>query len=151
MHPCARGWQDDENGLRQYAAHLTALATDEKRWAREGLTGLGLGWAIGTRGWMLALAKEHERSGLAVGLTKEERDALRSVRWEAALDEGLNRRGKSAQDLVSRPMKQEWKLALAEEIREGTGAAISWLAHHLHFGGADTLRGYLHARKHRRN
>jgi len=60
-----------------------------------------------------------------VGLTKEERDALRSVRWEAALDEGLNRRGKSAQDLVSRPMKQEWKLALAEEIREGTGAAGS--------------------------
>ena len=97
------------------------------------------------------LTERHDRRGLAVGLTKEERDALRSVRWEAALDESLRQRGKSAQDLVSRPMKQEWKLALAEEIREGTGAVISWLAHHLHFGGADTLRGYLHARKHRRN
>ena len=145
------GWHDDENGLRYYTDFLRMLASDEVRWAREGLTGLGQGWAIGTRGWMLALAKALERPGLAVGLAKEERDGLRELRWQAALEEGLRRRRRTVKHLTSRPMKQDWKLALAEEVREGTGASISWLAENLHLGGAGTLRGYLHRRKHSRN
>ena len=142
------GWQDDAEGIRSYGEFLKELAADENRWALEGLTGLGGGWAIGSRGWMMALAKAQDRPGLTVGLAKEERVKLRQARWEAALDEGLLQRGKSVSDLVSRPMKQDWKLELAGEIRESTGASIGWLASHLHLGGAATLRGYLHHRKH---
>ena len=63
---------------------MQELAADERRWAGEGLTGLGAGWAIGSRGWMMALAKEHDRPGIAVGLLKEERVKLRKARWQAA-------------------------------------------------------------------
>ena len=100
---------------------------------------------------MLALVKDHERSGLRVGLAKEERDALWEVRWQAVLEEGFCRRRKTAKHLISRPMKQNWKLALAEKVRAGIGASISWLAENLHLGAAGTLRGYLHRRKHPRN
>lgn len=142
------GWGDDAEGIRSYGEFLKELAADEMRWTREGLTGLGEGWAIGTRGWMIALAKERDRPGLAVGLAKEERERLREVRWQSALDHGLLQRGKSAKALDTRPRKQDWKLALAAEVRESTGASISWLAANLHLGGAATLRGYLHRRKH---
>ena len=82
------GWPDDIEGIRCYGEFLKELAADERRWEREGLIGLGRGWVIGTRGWMPALAKEHARPGLAVGLPKEEREALQS-----------------------KPMKQDWKMA----------------------------------------
>ena len=145
------GWADDIEGIRCYGEFLRELAADERCWEREGLTGLGRGWVIGTRGWMQALAKEHARAELAVGLPKEEREALREVRWHEALDEGLRQRGKSAKALQSKPMKQDWKLALAEDVRQSTGASISWLAANLHLGGAATLRGYLHRRKSGKN
>jgi len=48
-------------------------------------------------------------------------------------------------------MKQDWKLALAEDVRQSTGASIRWLAANLHLGGAATPRGYLHLRKSGKN
>ena len=39
------------------------LAADEVRWAREGLTGLGQGWAIGTRGWMRGVGQGSREVG----------------------------------------------------------------------------------------
>jgi hypothetical protein len=67
------------------------LAQDEPRQTREGVTGLGKGWAIGTWGWMQALAKQHANLGLTVGLPKKQRDGLRESRWQASLDEELTR------------------------------------------------------------
>jgi len=141
------GWADDREGIRRYGELLKELAADERRWAQEGLIGLGQGWAIGTRGWIQALAKERARPGLAVGLPKEERTALREACWQDALEDGLRQRGKSAEALQTKPMKQDWKLALAKEVRRSTGASISWLATNLYLGGAATLRGYLHSKK----
>ena len=57
----------------------------------------------------------------------------------------------AAKALQSKPMKQDWKLALAEDVRQSTGASISWLAANLHLDGAATLRGYLHRRKSGKN
>lgn len=139
--------RDDAEGLSLYIEHLETLAQDEQRQEREGVTGLGRGWAIGTRGWMQALAKQHASLGLAVGLPKDQRDALRESQWQASLDEELTRAGRRAGELKTVPLKQEWKLALAETLRAKTGASISWLAKTLYLGGAATLRGYMHLRK----
>jgi putative transposase len=141
------GWADDAQGLGLYIKHLEALAQDEPRQEREGVTGLGRGWAIGTWGWMQALAKQHASLGLAVGLPKEQRDALRESSWQASLDEELTRADRHADELKTMPLKQEWKLALAETLRAKTGASISWLAKNLQLGGPATLRGYIHHRK----
>ena len=51
------GWADDIEGIRCDGEFLKELAVEELRWERKGLTGLGRGWAIGTRGWMQALGR----------------------------------------------------------------------------------------------
>lgn len=142
------GWVDDEPGLRAYAGYLTEVAQDETTWEKAGLVGLGQGWAIGTAGWRLTLAKEHAARSLTTGLPRKDRLELRQASWQASLEGGLAILGRVSKDLVTRPRKQPWKVALAQKIRDESGASIPWLAEHLQLGGAATLRGYLHrARK----
>ena len=138
------GWRDDAAGLQAYAGYLRELARDEAAWAREGLVGLAQGWAIGTHGWRRALAKEQAARALTLGLPRAERRELRQASWRACLDAQLAEIGRSPADLVTRPRKQPWKIALAEGVRQAAGASIPWLAEHLQLGGTDTLRGYLH-------
>jgi len=93
---------------------------------------------------MRALAKEHASLGVAVGLPREERAAWAEERWQAVLEEELFRAGKTAADLLTRPRKQVWKLALASAVRKRSGASHRWLALALDLGQAATLRSYLH-------
>lgn len=145
------GWKDDPQGHRDYAAYLSELALDEAAWERDGLVGLSRGWAIGTQGWIKALAKDYAELSLTAGLAKEERVGLREACWAKNLEVNLIRLGKDMADLKTKPRKQDWKIALANQIREETGASISWLAAHLHLGGPATLRGYLHQSKRAKN
>lgn len=145
------GWRDDPQGRRDYAAYLSELALDEAAWEREGLVGLSRGWAIGTQGWIKALAKEYAELSPTAGLAREERIGLREASWAKSLDANLMRLDKTMSDLKTKPRKEDWKIALAHQIREETGASISWLATHLHLGGPATLRGYLHQSKRAKN
>jgi hypothetical protein len=137
-------WQDTPEGLRAYLEYLIELGGSETRQHKAGLTELSRGWAIGTSGWMQALAKEHASLGLAVGLPREERAAWAEDRWQACLEEELQQLGKTKADLVTGPRKQTWKLTLASVVRKRSGASHRWLAQALDLGQAATLRGYLH-------
>jgi flagellum-specific ATP synthase len=128
-----------------------ALAHDEAAWQREGLVGLAQGWAIGTLAWRRALAKEHAARALTAGLPRAQRIELRQASWDASLSANLAKRGKTASDLTTQPKKQSWKIEMAGEIRQQTGAAIAWLAEHLQLGTANSLRGYLHQVKRANN
>jgi putative transposase len=143
-----RGYADTADGLRAYSEYLVELAQNEAAWEREGVVGLGNGWAIGTDGWRKALAKEYARTPLERGLMRTERVALRQAAWEAAVQAALRRLGRQESDLASRPQKQSWKLELAHQLRGSTGASISWLARRLQLGQATSLRGYLHHYRH---
>ena len=142
-HP-PEDWQDKPERLRAYLEYLIKLGGDETRQRKAGLTELSRGWAIGTSGWMRALAEEHASLGLAVGLPREERAAWAEDRWQACLEDELHQSGKTEADLVTRPRKQTWKLALAFAVRKRSGASHRWLAQALDLGQADTLRSYLH-------
>lgn len=145
------GWTDDQAGLEAYATYLSELAQDEKQWESAGLVGLSKGWAIGTHAWKKALAKAYAQQSVPVGLARDEINELRETRWEAALEDSLKEKGKSVDDLLTKPWKQEWKIALAREIRQNSGASIAWLATHLHLGAATSLRSYLHQAKKAQN
>lgn len=141
------GWLDDRAGLNAYAAFVSDLAQNEAQWASAGLVGLSKGWAIGTHAWRKALAKTYSQQSLSVGLPRDEITELREARWETALHDSLRATGKSAEDLLTRPKKQDWKIALAQEVRRTSGASISWLASQLHLGASGTLRSYLYHAK----
>ena len=144
-------WPDDAPGHRAYTDYLKALAQDEAAWQREGLVGLAQGWAIGTLAWRRALAKEHAARALTAGLPRAERIELRQASWHASLSANLAKRGKTVSDLATKPKKQSWKIEMADEIRQQTGASIAWLAEHLQLGAANSLRGYLHQAKRAKN
>jgi REP element-mobilizing transposase RayT len=144
-------WPDDATGHRAYTDYLKALAQDEAAWQREGLVGLAQGWAIGTLAWRRALAKEHAARALTAGLPRAERIELRQASWDASLSANLAKRGKTASDLATKPKKQSWKIEMAGEIRQQTGASIAWLAEHLQLGAANSLRGYFHQAKRANN
>ena len=137
-------WPDNAAGHRAYAAYLLELARDEAAWAREGLVGLGKGWAIGSLGWRRALAKEHAARALSTVQPRAERMELREASWQANLAAGLAESGKATSDLKTKPLKQSWKIELALRLRRQSGASISWLADNLHLGASATLRVYLH-------
>ena len=144
-------WPDDALGHRAYTDYLKALAQDEAAWQREGLVGLAQGWAIGTLAWRRALAKEHAARALTAGLPRAERIELRQASWHASLSANLAKRGKTVSDLTTKPKKQSWKIEMADEIRQQTGASIAWLAEHLQLCAANSLRGYLHQAKRAKN
>ncbi len=141
------GWADDDAGRRAYAGYLRQLAHDEASWSREGLVGLAQGWAIGTLAWRRALAKEHAARSLTSGLARAERTELREASWRASLEANLAKMGQTSSGLKTKPLKQPWKIVLAAQIRQESGAAIPWLADQLQLGGSATLRGYLHQAK----
>ena len=138
------GWSDDPQGVDAYLEYLQVTARDESAWERQGLVGLGSGWAIGTKGWRISLAKEYAQKALTSGLPREQLRDLRQARWTASLDAQLARAGKTLADLAQRPRRQSWKIELARQVRNESGASIAWLASQLGLGNPGTLRGYLH-------
>ena len=136
------GWADNEAGLRAYGSYLRELAQDEAAWSREGLVGLAQGWAIGTLAWRRALAKEHAARSLTSGLPRAERMELRQASWRVSLEANLATLRKLASELKTKPLKQPWKITLAERVRQESGASIAWLADQLKLGRSATLRGY---------
>lgn len=145
------GWADDNAGRKAYADYLRELARDEAAWAKAGLVGLAQGWAIGTHGWRQTLAKEHAARSLTSGLPRADRLELRQASWRTSLEANLAKTRRVTSDLATRPRKRPWKIALARQIRDESGASISWLAEHLQLGGPATLRGYLHQAKRAKN
>jgi putative transposase len=141
------GWADDQAGRQAYATYLTDLATSETRWEGLGLTGLAKGWAIGTAGWRRTLAKEYGHLALNPGLAQSEVRELREAAWAAALASGLRALGKTSADLVTKPKSPTWKIALAQRVREESGASLTWLADALQIGRPETLRSYLYRQR----
>ena len=81
---------------------------------------------------------------MTTGLPRAGRLELRQARWRAGLESSLAELARVPAAFIIQPRKQPWKIALAPQIRDESGASIPWSAEHLQLGGAATLRGYLH-------
>jgi len=143
------GWRADgrycpDDGARKaYESYLIEVGADEGRWEALGLSGLAKGWAIGSSGWLKAMAKEFDHLALNPGLKREEIKKLREGAWERKLEVMLGSLGRKETDLATKPMRQGWKVEIAVRIRKESGASFAWLANRLQLGAAATLRGYM--------
>lgn len=133
----------DEAARKAYEAYLVEVGRDETAWERLGLVGLSKGWALGTQGWRRAMAKEHASTALTAGLAREEARQVRELAWENAVKESLGRAGKSDAELAGKPYLKDWKLRVAREVRDQSGASVAWLAQRLCLGRPASLRSYL--------
>jgi len=77
-----------------------------------------------------------------VGRLKRRQASCRAS-WWASLESILDKLARVPAALITQPRKQPWKIALAPQIRDESGASLPWLAEHLPLGGAATLRGHL--------
>lgn len=89
-----------------------------------------------------ALRAYGERA-LDPGLERSEIKELREATWEQAVQNELARTGRADGELLSKPKRQDWKIALASEVRRLAAAPISWLAKRLALGNPSSLRSYL--------
>lgn len=137
------GWSDTAEGWRAYAAHLVALGRDEAEQKRQGLEGMSRGWALGTHAWREALARDHAHLRLIAGLEREQVRALNQAAWGQRLEELLHQMRRRSEDLCVRPLKQPWKVALAQQLRRETGASVIWISRTLHLGRPSSVRSYL--------
>jgi putative transposase len=143
----AWGLSDDPDGWAGYARRLARLAADEEEQARLGFTTMSRGWAIGTAGWSKAVAKDLAALALSPGLSAEEARAVREGKWQAALERALAAAGKGEADLRKDRRSAPWKVDLALELRDGSGASAAWLAEALCMGSPGSVRSRLSSRR----
>jgi hypothetical protein len=60
--------------------------------------------------------------------------------WEDSVQSALHDAKRTDADLATTPLRPAWKLALAAEVRQQSGAPWAWLATRLQLGPAGTLR-----------
>jgi REP element-mobilizing transposase RayT len=137
------GWEDNARGVRSYLRYLKELGEDEERQKREGLVKMSRGWALGTRGWKEALARELANKVYVEGMQKEEIEELREMRWNEILTRSLGEQGKTESDVKKRPRFQIWKMQIAARLRKEGGAPVGWIAEKLQMGKPSSLRSYL--------
>jgi putative transposase len=134
------GLDDTTTGWAQYVASLTALARDSSEQERRGFSKLSRGWAIGTRGWREAPAKDHAHLALDPDIPRAELREIKEARWRAALELGMNERGKLAADIAGDPKGARWKIEVAIELRTRVGAPHRWIAEQLNMGSPAAVR-----------
>jgi REP element-mobilizing transposase RayT len=137
------GWGDNARGRRDYLHYLRELGADEAQQKREGLVKMSRGWALGTRGWKEALARELANKVYVEGMPKEEIEELREMRWNEILTESLGELGMKEADVKKRPRFQIWKLRIAARLRKKGGVPVAWIAEKLQMGKPSSLRSYL--------
>uniref|UniRef100_UPI0040491FA8 transposase n=1 Tax=Cephaloticoccus sp. TaxID=1985742 RepID=UPI0040491FA8 len=138
----AKGLQDTPKGINDYLTSLLELATDEAEQKRLGLESLSSGWAIGTDGWRQAIAKDHANKALDPGLESNEIADLKSALWTQTFESEMHRLDKTPADAKSSSLRVQWKLSMAQRLRE-VGAPYAWIAEHLHMGKPSSVRVYL--------
>lgn len=144
----ALGLTDDPAGWSLYGNRLRAQAEVSTGGEDDGAADeLTRGFAIGTRGWRQALAREHAALALEPGLSAEQMREVREARWSAELNAILQKEQKTHHELQAAPKGADWKIAAAERLRLETGAPHRWIAKHLAMGSPNSVRSYLSRRR----
>lgn len=132
--------ESSDAGWRRYVDYIVNLVADEGRQKELGFDSLSRGWAIGTEGWRKALAKDFAHMALSPGLAAAEARSLREAGWESFLAQALAKIGRSEVDLKEGGKTAQWKVDLALNVRQNSGATVAWLAQRMGLGKADTAR-----------
>ncbi len=136
LRPDAEGWPI-------YLERLRQIALDPQEQDRLGFGAMSRGWAIGTKGWKKALAKDHAHLAINPGLAAAEAREMREAGWGTKLEQLLTTEKRTLDEARESPKSAAWKVALALKLRQETGASVAWLANVLHMGKPESVRNYL--------
>ena len=139
--------EDTAEGWRDYLRYLEQLANDKKDQRAQDFESMNCGWAIGTHGWRVALAKDYARRPIPQVADAAAVAELKRLQWEGALEAALRREGRPQTDLAAHRKGAPWKIDLAAELRRTTTATNSWIAAELHMGAPSSVRQYLSDRR----
>lgn len=89
------------------------------------------------------MAKEYGRLALEPGLHLAEVREMQERAWENAVLSALAAAQRTDAELLTKPLKQQWKLTIAAHVRHECAAPWAWLARRLQLGAAASLRSYL--------
>lgn len=143
------GFRDSAAGWKHYAGFLADLAGNALEQEKMEFGGLSSGWAIGTRAWRSALAKEYRHLALNPGLESRELQFLREDYWREAFDGVMAALGKSPENAASEPAGAKWKIDAASRLR-GLGVPYPWIMRELSMGAENKIRAQVfHFRKRR--
>jgi REP element-mobilizing transposase RayT len=142
------GWKDDADGITAYHEYLKGVGADEKRQKEEGLVELSRGWAIGTQGWKVAVAREYSHAALAQGMGKQEIAQIREAHWLKLMEMEMKKAGKRPEEFGKGQLCPKWKLEVAQAMQTAGGVPIRWLAERLSMGNPNALRSRLSQYRH---
>lgn len=137
------GLMSTKDGWDRYLKSLIELAGDDAEQERQGFELLSKGWAIGSEGWRVAVAKDQAHLKLHVGVARDELRELDEARWREALNEALARNGKSHPDLEKAARHAPWKVQIATQLRCNLAVPYRWIAQAMNLGEPATLRVYV--------
>lgn len=130
----------------RYGAHLAEVAGSPEVQAKLGFPTLSRGCAIGTRGWMRALAKDHAQLALNPGFEAGEVRALREEGWHQALADVITDVGISPEEFAAGAVSLDRKVEIAARLRKRVAATYAWIAQMLNISHAPSSRMQVHRR-----
>lgn len=149
----ARGWllgewrvpTDSVAGRRRFAAELEARRQGE---ADEGFKMVRRGWCLGGKDFRRELLEQiaGQKGAHHYGAELVESAEARARRL---IDEALNKRGWTVEELKARRKGDAFKVRLAAKVRAQTTVTAAWIAEQLHMGTRGHLTHLLYRHAHR--
>ena len=136
------GYEDSPAGHRAYLVHLAAAHRQDPD-ASEFLADL----TEAEKEEMQMSRVQRASLGLDEGKLLTDVQPARIAEWERVLKEALARRQISPADIPKMPKGASWKVDIAAEVRQATGAPLPWLAAQLKIGSPGHLSWLLARRK----
>jgi len=139
---------DTRPGWQAYGRYLEWQASAGPAGKSKAYVAMSKGWVLGSPGFKAALIKDHQLVATSRAWEAGGAQEIREEAWRQALREGLQRRGKTADDVAHDRKTAPWKVALAAQLKQSTLARNAWLAQHLRMGRAEAVSS--HVSKYRR-
>ena len=139
----AGGIADTPAGRRSYADYLAWQMAEGAAGRNKAYVSLSRGWALGTKDFKAALAKDHVLAADSRAWEKAGSREIRELRWAPALEKCLKTLNKDTAAIRAEPKSAPWKAAIALRLKEATQADNRWLATQLHMGRPEAVSSYV--------
>jgi len=134
---------DTPIGRRKYADYLAWQAVDGPAGRNEAYVSLSKGWALGTKGFKIALIKDHALTANARAWETSGATEIREQQWEESLGKCLRKTGKTLEAARCARKSAPWKVAIAAEMKQTTQVNNGWIAQRLNMGSGIAVSQYV--------
>lgn len=119
---------DTPAGRKSYQDYLAWQAVDGPAGRNKAYVSLSKGWALGTKGYKVALIKDHALAAATRAWESTGSREIREQEWERLFQQALMVSGRKENELSIGPASAPWKVAVATLLKERSQASNPWLA-----------------------